>query len=151
MRRGATTQEAEEEAEEQDIDDFIDAQLDSLHTVPIPPLLQNLTVAAVTRLMRRQSEADSPKASTHAAEVEYHAANEDESVDEPVLAPGYGEASQQIATYLTTLQKPAGMDTKEFQKFKNYALHFCVLDRHLFRRNSRNVPCRRVIDNEADR
>ena len=64
--------------------------------------------------MRRRNEADSPEASTHAAEAEYHAANEDKSVDEPVLVPGYGEASQRIATYLTTLQKPAGMDTKEF-------------------------------------
>ena len=149
MRREATTQEAKEEAEEQDIDDFIDAQLDSLHAA-LP--LQNPTVTAVTRLMRRQSEAaDSPEASTHAAEIEYHAANEDELVDEPVLVPGCGETSQRIATYLITLQKPAGMDTKDFQKFKNYALHFCVLDRHLFRRNSRNVPCRRVIDNKADR
>ena len=65
--------------------------------------------------MRRQSEAaDSPEASTHAAEVEYHAANKDKSVDEPALAPGYGEVLQRIATYLTTIQKPAGMDTKEF-------------------------------------
>ena len=93
---------------------------------------------------------DSPEAFTHAAEAEYHATNEDESVDESVLVPGYREASQRIATYLITLQKPAGMDTKEFRKFKNYALHFRVLDCHFFRRNSRNVPCRRVIDNEAD-
>lgn len=68
-----------------------------------------------------------------------------------VLASEYGEASQKIVTYLITLQKPIDMSIKYSRKFKNHALCFRVLNRHLFRRDSRDVPCRRVIDEESDR
>lgn len=65
-----------------------------------------------------------------------------------VLASEYGKASQKIATYLITLQKPTDMSIKYFRKFRNHALCFRVLNRHLFRRDSRDVPCRRVIDKD---
>ena len=41
-----------------------------------------------------------------------------------ILEPGYSKSSQCIALYLSTLQKPSCMTAKEYQKFKNYALHF---------------------------
>jgi ribonuclease HI len=46
-----------------------------------------------------------------------------------VLEAGYSEESIRIATFLTTLQKPAGMDGKEYRNFKKKALHYTVLDR----------------------
>ena len=71
--------------------------------------------------------------------------------DNLILKLGYSKSFQCIALYLTTLQKPTRLTAKKFRKFKNHALHFRILDKHLFRRNSRNVPCRRVIDNKQDR
>ena len=67
------------------------------------------------------------------------------------LHEGYSEKSVQIAFYLTTFQKPTGMTLKEFNQFKKKALRYKVQDRHLFRRNSKNVPLRRVIDRQADK
>ena len=68
----------------------------------------------------------------------------------PVLEDGYSEKSVEIATYLTTLARPPTMTTKEFLKFKKEALLFKVQDRILFRRNSKNVPIRRVVDRIED-
>ena len=68
-----------------------------------------------------------------------------------ILEPGYSKFSQHIALYLITLQKPSNMIAKEYWKFKNYALHFQILDKHLFRQNSKNVLCCWVINNEIDR
>ena len=75
------------------------------------------------------------------------------SVDEltPILQGDYTKFFWKIATYLTTLQKPANMTTKEFNTFKKQALKFKVQDNHLFRRNSKNVPMRRVVDNLVER
>lgn len=69
---------------------------------------------------------------------------------EPALENGYDEDSIVIANYLTTLTKPTDMNQKDFRKLKNKALQFRVQDRQLFKRNSRNVPSRRVIDNSND-
>lgn len=67
------------------------------------------------------------------------------------LHESYSEHSFQIATYLTTLQKPAGMTLKKFDKFKKEVLQYKIQDRHLFCQNSKNVPMRQVIDNQADK
>lgn len=75
------------------------------------------------------------------------------TVDEPtpILQEGYTELSRKIATYLTTLRRPAEMSRKEFNTFKNQALKSKVQDNHLFRRNSKNVPMRCVVDNPIER
>ena len=70
--------------------------------------------------------------------------------DEPLEA-GYSEKSRQIATYLTSLRRPLEMGRKEFQKFKKEAIRYCVRERHLFRRNNKNVPMRRVVDDDKER
>ena len=63
-----------------------------------------------------------------------------------VLEESYSEKSEEIAKYLLTLRKPPGMGTKEFRKWRKEALKYKVQDRHLFRRNTKNIPLRRVID-----
>ena len=75
------------------------------------------------------------------------------SVDEPtpILRDDYTELSRKITIYLTTLKRPADMTIKEFNAFKKQALNFKVQYNHHFRRNSKNVPMRRVIDNLVER
>lgn len=70
---------------------------------------------------------------------------------ERVLDESYSDKSERIATYLTTLQKPSDLTVKEFKKFKDEALRYRVQGKQLFRRNSKNVPSRRVVDSEEDR
>ena len=70
------------------------------------------------------------------------------------LRPGYSQHSITIAKYLTTLKRPASikeMSSKEFHKFKREALTFQVHKGDLFKRASKNVPLRRVVDNGEDR
>ena len=75
------------------------------------------------------------------------------SLDEPtpILADSYSDHSRKIATYLTTLRRPPEMDVKEFNAFKKKALKYKIQDNHLFRRNSKNVPLRCVVDNRVER
>ena len=110
-RRPHTEEEIRAEQQEQDIDDFIDAELNSLRACPI---------------------------SVNSAEVP----------DEKVLKAGYSDKSERIAAFLTSLQKPVGLNRKEFRAFKSEALRYRVQDGHLYRRNSKNVPSRRVIDSD---
>ena len=68
-----------------------------------------------------------------------------------VLQDGYSDLSRKIITYLTKLRKPSEMNSKEFNTFEKQAFTFKVQDQHLFRRNSKNVPMRRVIDRLVER
>ena len=43
------------------------------------------------------------------------------------------------------------MNTKEFNAFKKKAVKFKVQDSHVFRRNSKNDPMRRVVDDPTER
>ena len=45
-----------------------------------------------------------------------------------VLEAKYSKESICIAMFLTTLQKPAGMNSKEYHNFKKKALHYTVLN-----------------------
>jgi hypothetical protein len=67
------------------------------------------------------------------------------------LEVSYSEKSQNIAAYLTILRKPSDMTAKKFNIFKKKALKYKVQNRHLFRRNSKNVSLRRVIDDSEER
>lgn len=71
--------------------------------------------------------------------------------EEAPLQDGYSDHFVEIAAYLTSLRRPPNMTLKEFNKFKKEALRYKVQDRHLFCRNSKNVPLRRVIDSQTDK
>jgi Integrase zinc binding domain/RNase H-like domain found in reverse transcriptase/Reverse transcriptase (RNA-dependent DNA polymerase) len=81
------------------------------------------------------------------------AESEEEVWDEEdgYLRSGYNEESAEIAQYLRTLRRPLDLSRQEFRRFKYHALQFLVRDGHLFRRASKNIPLRRVVDSEADR
>lgn len=64
-----------------------------------------------------------------------------------VLEAGFFKKSVQIAIYLTTLHLSDKMSIKKFKKFKAEALRYKVVDHILFRRNIKNIPLKRMIDN----
>jgi hypothetical protein len=68
-----------------------------------------------------------------------------------ILASEYFEKSQKIVVYLFTLRKSSEMSLKEFNKFKKKVLRFKLQRDQFFRRNSKNVFMRRVIDDFEER
>jgi hypothetical protein len=63
-----------------------------------------------------------------------------------ILISEYFEKSQKIVVYLFTLRKSSEMTLKEFNKFKKKVLRFKLQKNQLFRRNSKNVLMKRVVD-----
>ncbi len=68
-----------------------------------------------------------------------------------ILISEYFEKSQKIVVYLFTLRKLSEMSLKEFNKFKKKALRFKLQKNQFFRRNSKNVFMKRVIDDFEER
>jgi len=79
------------------------------------------------------------------------ATSEIEEEEGNILEPGYSEEHQKIAWYLATLKRPDGMNRSEFRNFKRKALQFFTQEGHLFRRQRRNVPLQRVVDQQSER
>ena len=105
-RRPYNSTEKREGAVEQDVDDFVDAELNLISVCPI--------VA-------------------------------EESTDMDVLDSSYS------ARYLTTMAWPLDVPSgKKFRLLKREAMMFLVKNKHLFRRASKNVPLRRVVDSTFD-
>jgi hypothetical protein len=63
-----------------------------------------------------------------------------------ILISEYFEKSQKIVVYLFTLRKSFEMSLKEFNKFKKKKFKFKLQRNQFFRRNSKNVFMKRVID-----
>jgi hypothetical protein len=63
-----------------------------------------------------------------------------------ILASDYFKKFQKIVVYLFILRKSAEMNQKELNMFKKKALKFKLQSDQLFRRNSKNVLLRRIID-----
>ena len=63
-----------------------------------------------------------------------------------ILDRFYSNESERIAQYLTTLVRSKNMSDKEFDSFRKKAVKFLIEDEHLFRRASKNISLRRVID-----
>ncbi len=68
-----------------------------------------------------------------------------------ILIFEYFEKSQKIVVYLFTLRKFFEMSLKEFNKFKKKAFKFKLQKDQFFRRNSKNVFMKRMIDNFEER
>jgi hypothetical protein len=68
-----------------------------------------------------------------------------------LLEISYSEKSQNIAAYLTILRKSSNMTAKKFNIFKKKALKYKVQNKHLFRRNNKNVSLKRVINDSEER
>jgi len=156
--------------DEQDIEDFIDGELDLVRVAPILARsgFVRARVCPVTAAERRtetqeegcgEGGGDDEDEEDGDGDVEEDEKNDrvEEEMEEwdpergESLRPGYSEDSIAIARYLTTLRKPPHLTTKEFRQFKIRALTFMVHKGHLFKKVSKNMPLRRVIDSEVDR
>jgi hypothetical protein len=122
-RRPRTESDDTDESVEVDIDDFIEAELNSLWIAPLS-------------VQEEQS-------------VGYDLTT-DKSI-EPVLDGEYSQESLRIVEYLTTLRKPEQITTKEFRKFKTHVLKHQVQNKTLFRRAGKYYPQTRVINIEGER
>jgi hypothetical protein len=73
---------------------------------------------------------------------------DEDSSEEPegILEDGYSKDLQKIAQFLTTLRKPNGMSRGEFRSFRKRALKYAVIGKELYRRGSKNMPSRIVVD-----
>ena len=63
------------------------------------------------------------------------------------MRPEYNKESIKITRYFITLRRLSRLLIKEFRKFKDYVLKFIVRDKDLFRKASKNILSRRVINN----
>jgi hypothetical protein len=146
-RRPATLLEEQEAEEEEDIDEFITAQLAVAMIAPLKVFRRPTPISVRVYPFGFNENEDESQSKNNNKEPR------GKQTDKPagVLEPGYSELSQRYATYITTLKRPVGLSTKEYRQFKAEALKFAVQNRHLFRRASKNVPIRRVIDDPDDR
>ncbi len=93
---------------EEDIDDFINMQLDTIQITPIQvddTLLNNAPMSSL----------------------------EEQDIDNGILIGYYSVYSRKYARWLTTLQRPKDMSITEFHKFKKEALKFVVHNKMLFK------------------
>ena len=121
-RRPRTDSDDIDELYEDDIEDFIDAEINSYQ------------VGLLTADNNSQSRSGSTT-----------------SYEAPLLREGYSEASWQIAEYLTTLVRPKEMSKAEFRKFKKKALCYTVSEGVLYRAAQKNIPIRVVVDSKEER
>ncbi len=74
--------------------------------------------------------------------------------DEELLYSNYSPSHQNITRYLLTIARPSTLLEllrKEYSKFRRDALTYLVQGKQLFKRASRNIPLRRVIDDPDKR
>ncbi len=109
----------------EDIDDFIDAQLDAIQIAPIR-VDDTLSDDALMLLLEKQE------------------------IDDGILDGYYSVHFRKYAWWLTTLRRPKDMTADEFQRFKKEALKFVVYNKTFFRWGSKNIPPRRVVDGLPD-
>ena len=101
-----------DESVEVDINDFIEAKLNSLQITP---------------LLVKEERSEGHDLTTNKS-------------NKPVLDREYSQESLQITEYLTTLRKPEQIITKEFWKFKTYVLKYQVQNKTLFWRTGKYYP-----------
>ncbi len=111
-RKSLSSNDLKKVAEEKDIDDWVDAQLNCVRVFSVS-------------IAEKESSF--------------------------ILISEYSEKSRKIVVYLFTLRKSSEMTLKEFNKFKKKALRFKLQRDQLFRRNSKNVSMKRVIDDFEER
>jgi len=71
--------------------------------------------------------------------------------EEMPLGKEYSPASQRIARFLQSFERPVDMERKEFFNFKGKALLYSVVDRELYRQGERGMPMRLVVDEATKR
>jgi len=63
------------------------------------------------------------------------------------LSEEYQDSSEEIAVFLTKLKRPKRLRGTELRQWTKEASKYFVREKHLFRKASKSMPARRVIDN----
>ncbi|KAI1665230.1 hypothetical protein L13192_10171 [Pyrenophora tritici-repentis] len=71
-----------------------------------------------------------------------------EEIIRKLLIEEYNKKLEEIAVFLRTLKRPDGLRGQERRKWTKNAARFFVRDRHLFRKATKAMPVRRVVDGE---
>ena len=121
-RRPPNESDLKEAENEEDIDEWVAAQLNAARLCPI-------------------------RAYPVSAENEPSQINK----DPPLREDEYSENSLKIAGFLQTLRRPAGMSDSEFRRFRREALNYFMRNGHLFRRPNTSKPARRVVDMDTQK
>ena len=121
-RRERTASDDIDDAHEVDIDDWVITQLDSV------------------QILAGKAKKASKKLSVSPAQEKKNP-----------LQSHYSEASQKIARFLTTLKRPEDMTRKDFYRFKNKAMGYSVVEEGLYKKGSKNMPMRLVVDSGEER
>ena len=132
----------DDESSEESVEEFLDSQF---MVVGVHFAGARLTVAPGA-ISNRNRQIDLPGVTPGSSTNPEQPEEDSGSVLNP--ASEYSEKHERFAIYLATLRRPGGLNARQFTKFKKEALKFLVRDGELFRRGSKNVPMRRVIDKE---
>ena len=145
-RRSTTEAEREEEAMEGDIDDWPDELLFEDGT------LEFGSDGATAQPPSTQLDVCPAGIALDSAETEDSEAEDlNAETESEILEAGYSEDSIRIAMYLKTLRRPTDVSSKDFRGFKKRALRFAVRNHQLWKRASKSVPMKLVIDDEEKR
>ncbi|KAJ5660869.1 gag-pol polyprotein [Penicillium longicatenatum] len=126
-RRPHTKEEVAEQETEEDVDEFILAEIGTLRVMLNPVAASIETPLGVD--MEDMTQSQEPGDYTR------------------VLSLEYSDESEQVARWLTTFRRPQDMPIRRYKKFKNHACDFMVQGEHLFYRGKGlNLPLRRVLD-----
>jgi hypothetical protein len=71
---------------------------------------------------------------------------EEEQAGDRCLVAEYGESSEEIAVFLTTLTRPNRLRGSALRKWTKQAARFFVREGYLFKKATKSMPTRRVVD-----
>lgn len=131
-RRPATEEDKADALNEVDVDEWVATQLSQVR-------IKGARLKAISQLGVVKS--------VYVRPISVGDIDGEDTQEVPFQEEEYGDESRQIAAFLLSgLQRPPGMEGKEYVKFKKNALKYFVKNGHLFRRADNVNPVRRVID-----
>jgi hypothetical protein len=116
--------------DDEDLEDFIDAQM-------------NTCFIGATGVVDRQNVQESQTSRENKQADDTQRSELSRTTLNPIS--GYSEDQQAIASYLSTLRRPEDIPKRSFAQWKKKALKFAVQGAELFRRATKNQGMRKVI------
>ena len=150
-RRARTASDDIDDQHEVDIDNFIEAELNSIR-IERPWVRVASTTGRIIQQDENEGSTGTNENSDYTDEDEPRV-DEPESLDEDnglYLDGVWSDESHAMAEYLSTLARPKDLDRRALRAFKAKALRFLVKDRTLFRRSTKNAPERRVVEDRTE-
>ncbi|KAJ5110888.1 hypothetical protein N7532_001423 [Penicillium argentinense] len=135
-RRPYSAEEIAEQKNEEDVDEFILAEISTLR------VMMNPVETSIGGQLMDSVEDDVGNVDVHVGE----------KMRMRMLDDSYSDESEKIAQWCVSIRRPSGMSPRQYNHFKKHASNFVVQGEHLFYRGKGlNMPLRRVLDGEDDR